>query len=308
MRKNNSLFVSKTTTYKGHLHSVYALHPSLNPKHFYSGGGDRNVVEWEINNPESGKIVAKSTSTIYSISKIQDQGLLLIGQGLGGLHVIDVELKKEIHYLKLHESGIFNLKFDKNLHRCFASSADGSISVWDTINWQLIRHIKISDEKIRSISLSQELNLIAIACSDSFIYILKYDSLEPFLKFKAHSWGANVVNWHPNGKWLISASKDAHIRVWDATDNFNMILNIPAHNYAIYAIDFDPENQWMASASRDKTIKIWEADTLDFLLRIDKKDTDGHTHSVNTLLWLNEENMLLSGGDDRSILTWKINV
>ena len=42
------------------------------------------------------------------------------------------------------------------------------------------------------------------------------------------------------------------------------------------------------------------------LARIDKSQHEGHTHSVNKLLWTDFNNYLISTGDDKAIMVWEI--
>ena len=66
------------------------------------------------------------------------------------------------------------------------------------------------------------------------------------------------------------------------------------------------KSKFFATGSRDKTIKIWNADNFELLLRIDNAKNKGHTQSVNKLLWSDFNNYLVSTGDDKAIMVWKI--
>ena len=127
-------------------------------------------------------------------------------------------------------------------------------------------------------------------------------------KFAAHAEGfsVNTVCLSADEGYLYTASRDAHINVFDAKNNFKLLESIPAHNYAIYEMQPSPNKKYIATASRDKTVKIWDAQTMKVLARIDKEKNAGHVNSVNTLLWMSD-NVLLSAGDDRSIIAWQIN-
>ena len=81
--------------------------------------------------------------------------------------------------------------------------------------------------------------------------------------------------------------------------------NIAAHNWAIYDMAFSENGKYLATASRDKTIKIWDANQLKVLQRIEGFKDSGHTHSVNAILWLAYNNLLISAGDDQSLKVWE---
>jgi WD40 repeat protein len=164
----------------------------------------------------------------------------------------------------------------------------------------------LCDAKIRAVDYSKKHASIALACGDNAIRIFDSNTLELKHEWQAHEMSVNTVCFHPNGRWLLSGSRDAHLNVWDLENNYELHKQIPAHNYAIYSIAFHPDGKLFATASRDKTIKIWDSENLEFLIRIDNEFHQGHLNSVNSLYWTNYNNFLVSGSDDRSIIVWKI--
>ena len=53
-------------------------------------------------------------------------------------------------------------------------------------------------------------------------------------------------------------------------------------------------------------MKIWDANSFEVLQRLENTEKVGHRHSVNKLLWLSGNDILLSAGDDRSIVAWEL--
>ena len=110
-------------------------------------------------------------------------------------------------------------------------------------------------------------------------------------------------------KTILSGSRDAHLAAWQFSSLESSLLHtIPAHNFTINSMSYHADWQLLATASRDKTIKLWDAQQLRLLKVLDpqKAEMEAHTHSVNTLLWLDYNDLLISAGDDRTIMAWQM--
>jgi WD40 repeat protein len=300
--------VEKSKQFEGHNGAIYTLEPA-NEKHvFFSGSSDNLVVAWNMKNQGQNKVVAQLPAKAMALKYVLDKNILLVGQSLGGVHVIDLNKNEEIKLLQLHRQSIYDIQYLPEKECFWVAAGDGTLSVWSINDFSLITALQLCDKKIRSIAFNTILKEAAIGCGDGSIRIYDFETYEEKKIIKGHldDFSVNVVYYHPNGKHLLSGSRDAFLNVWDIEKEYALINHIPAHNYAIYSIVFSPDMKFFATGSRDKTIKIWDAKSFEMLLRIDKKQYDGHTHSVNKLFWSDLNNDLISTGDDSAIMVWKI--
>lgn len=292
-------------TFTGHAGPIYSLEHSAGEDGFYSGSGDKLVSLWYFDKDTPAEAIVNVGGIVYSICYIAEKNYLLIGEALGGLHVIDMSKKQEVRFLTHHKSGIFDIKYSNIYQQIYTVSADGLFAVWSMKDFTLLKSVAICDAKVRSIAISPDESELAIACGDGLIRIIDVEKLELKITIAAHQLSANVVKYHPSQPILLSGGRDALLKYWDR-NSYTLLESIPAHNYAIYSIAFSHDNNLFATASRDKTIKIWNAASMNFELRIDKEKNDGHSHSVNKVLWARDKNLLISAGDDKTIKLWDI--
>src|SRR5690554_4598323 len=146
--------VNKLHTLTGHNHSIYALAEGQDPRFFYTGAGDGLVVEWDLENPRDGKLLAKLPHSVYALAVDKVRNLLFIGHNFEGVHVIDLDTKKEVWSLKITDHSIFDLQvFGSKL---FVGTGAGVIVVLDIEERSILKHIKISEESVRVFSLDEE--------------------------------------------------------------------------------------------------------------------------------------------------------
>jgi WD40 repeat protein len=178
--------------------------------------------------------------------------------------------------------------------------------VLDGISFEKLKSLQICNEKVRSMSVHPSGDLLAVASSDGMIRVFSLPLMKEAKQFYAHDLAANVVQWNPEGNLLLSGGRDAHLKVWDAANDYSLIHDIAAHNYAIYSIAYSPDGKFFATGSRDKTVKVWNAATFEVLMRINKEKHDAHLNSVNKVLW--NKYGLISTGDDRAIMVWEVSL
>lgn len=294
--------VAKLTLHNG---SIYTLIHGRDENYFFSAGSEGIVAEWKIDELNKPVAVAKVDSHIFALLFLPEKNYLIIGTMSGGLHVIDLGAKKEIHYITFHEQSIFDIK--KYNGKIFVASKDGTLSVWDAETYQLEKAITISDQSLRVIAFNPVKNEAAVGSSDNHIYLVDLDQQKIRAGLEGPENSVFSLCYNENGSQLIAGSRDAQLYIYDLL-HLRLEHQVKAHLYTINYITLILGNKFFASASRDKTIRVWNAETFELEKSIDKEKYDGHLNSVNKLLWLHSHNYLISGSDDRSIIIWKISV
>jgi len=297
--------VTKTATLKGHTGSVYALANDASGNFFYSGCGNGMVIRWNVGNLPDGTLSARIQGNIFSLHALEESSLLLIGQMQGGIHVIDLQEKKELRHLAYHQKGVYDIQRNSERNRIFSAGGDGKISVINPTDFSLTTFLQLSPKSVRQVAFHPKGKIFAAGCSDNIVYIIEEESLKTIHVLPEHGNSVFSVCFSPDGKYLLSGSRDAQLRVWNAQESFRLMHKIPAHLSTINSIVYSPDSKYFATASRDKTIKIWDAESFVLLKVIDKEKLDGHINSVNKLLWLTSGN-LVSCGDDRSVMVWQV--
>ncbi len=295
--------VNKIAHLTGHAGAVYTLAKGIAPNTVLSGSGDKMLAQWNLTSAVVDEFAVKMPAIVYSALVIEEKNQLLIGTAAGSLHVVDLTTKTEIKYLTLNYGGIFTIVYVKSSNSILLSTVNGFLIQLDATNFNVKREMYISKLKLRSIQADEISDRLYVCDGTGDLHVFQLSSFTLLKSFQAHSQSCNVVKLHPNGKYILTGGKDAHLTIFDL-NTFELIKSIPAHNFAIYDICFLEGTNYFATASRDKTIKLWDAESIEFLLRINKETHQSHTHSVNTLYWDKEYKRLVSAGDDRAIMIW----
>ncbi|MHA8086656.1 WD40 repeat domain-containing protein [Aquirufa sp. Wall-65K1] len=297
--------IERIDTFSGHRGPIYSLASGEQAHEFYSAGSDGWVVQWNLQKPDVGKVVAQINGSVYAMKQDQ-QGVLWVGQNFEGIHGIQLSNQDRIFSIALGPNSIFDILF--NQKQVWVAHQDGLITVLDFDSKQIIKHIKASDKSVRTLRLLPN-GRIAAAYSDGFIRIFN-SKFDMELAWKAHEGSVFGLQYWENEEVLLSVGKDARIKKWKLktieTANFQADSEVIAHMYSIHDLVFHPQQPLFASASMDKTIKIWDARDLTLLKVIDAARYGGHKNSVNKLIWTPFEDQLVSASDDKNISVWKI--
>ncbi len=287
-----------------HTDAVYTLEKGPQESEFFSAGGDGRVVLWNLQEPDKARLIAKVDSAVYALHYIPELDSLVLGQNHEGIHVVQCSSKKVLGSLKLPMTAFFDIEFYKG--SVYVACGDGSLLKINLQKLVVEKTKRLSDASVRSLAIHPSGALMACGTSDNNVYVVDLKSFTIIKQLQAHTNSVFSTIFSPDGRYLLSAGRDAHLRVWNVEEDWKLTEDIIAHMYAINSIAYHSRGKYFVTGSMDKSIKLWDAKNFKLLKVIDKARHAGHGTSVNKVLWLSFQNQMLSCSDDRSVASWDI--
>ncbi|KAM0502199.1 hypothetical protein ACHAP8_003735 [Fusarium lateritium] len=204
-------------------------------------------------------------------------------------------------------------------------SDDGTACIWNLDTGELETMLKYHSSHVNSVSFSPDGTVLATASTDSNIGIWKK---------KSGSWGTGVrkypnqvlsghtsmiwsVAFAPDGRSLASAGTDGEVRIWEvmalhraeqpeadevgggeASDSSRK-----GHGSPVACVSISPDGKTIASGCSDGQICFWNGETGAWHRTME----DGHVGRVNSLVFSDDGETLVSTSVDDSALVWSVN-
>ncbi|KIK71614.1 hypothetical protein GYMLUDRAFT_150144, partial [Collybiopsis luxurians FD-317 M1] len=124
----------------------------------------------------------------------------------------------------------------------------------------------------------------------------------PYLQaiLQKHTRTVHSVAFSPDGKKIVSGSKDKTLRIWDAETGEPQGKPLKGHIGAVNSVAFSPDGRRIVSGSEDKLVWIWDTETGE----PQGQPLQGHTDGVNSVAFSPDGRKVVSGSDDKSIRIW----
>ncbi|XP_041993941.1 coatomer subunit alpha-1-like isoform X2 [Salvia splendens] len=112
--------------------------------------------------------------------------------------------------------------------------------------------------------------------------------------------------------WIVSASDDQTIRIWNWQSR-SCISVSAGHNHYVTCASFHPKQDLLVSASLDQTVRVWDIGALtaspaDGFDAVVKYVLEGHDGGVNWASFHPTLPLIVSGADDCQLKIWRVNV
>jgi len=160
-----------------------------------------------------------------------------------------------------HKEAVTSLVWTRN--GLFSGSHDRTVRRWEPGERLDGEIVYFGDDRILSIDVTREVDLLAVAgdgANDSSIKLvtLRGQRGEP-LKLKGHTRDVDSVAFSRDGKHLASASHDGSVRLWE-TASGQEISVFRGHKEPVFAVAFnpDPKQPVLASGGLDIVVRFWK--------------------------------------------------
>eukprot|EP00775_Hariotina_reticulata_P006560 gene6560-6788_t len=212
----------------------------------------------------------------------------------------------------------------------YSSSRDCSINVWDATEGKLVRTLKGHGHWVNTLALSTEAVLrsgafdhtgTAPADAEEAMQVAqqRYDAVVRGAPERLVSgsddhtmflWTPSTSKTHiarmtghvtfsPDGRWVLSASFDKSIKLWDGAQG-TFVATFRNHVGPVFQVAWSSDSRLFVSGSKDSTLKVWDVRTRKLLV-----DLPGHADEVFAVDWSPDGSSVASGGKDKVLKLWR---
>ena len=169
---------------------------------------------------------------------------------------------------------------------------------------QLAPHLIGRLKDIRSPRIEKLLNDGFLRQKRPWFYPVRYSLIPPggplLQTFQGHSGGINVVAISPDGKTVLSGSRDNTLKLWDISTG-QTLHTFEGHRDFVNAVTFLPDGKTAISGSDDNTLKLWDLSSGKALGCF-----VGHSDSVTKVVISPDGKTVLSGSRDNTLRLWDL--
>eukprot|EP01091_Cochliopodium_minus_P014328 TRINITY_DN4846_c0_g1_i2.p1 TRINITY_DN4846_c0_g1~~TRINITY_DN4846_c0_g1_i2.p1 ORF type:complete len:337 (+),score=64.76 TRINITY_DN4846_c0_g1_i2:257-1267(+) len=259
-------------TLKGHTGSVQHVEFNKTGELMVSCSSDLTIKIWDMNSFECIKtlhghdhnvscaIFSPSGDKIYSSSR--DKTIKIWETGTGYC----------VKTLTGHDEWVRKIIINEDGTLLASCSQDQTAKIWNLVKGEAIKTLRghthvvecitfapfqsyqyITEEKIQDKSA----RFVATGSRDKTIKIWDINTGSCVKELKGHDNWVRSVQFHPEGKYLLSCSDDKTIKIWDIEQQRCIKTIMEAHSHFISCLSFNNNFPYMATGDVENMIKIW---------------------------------------------------
>ena len=191
---------------------------------------------------------------------------------------------------------------DPDGQRALTIYHEGETFLWDLstgkVLWQTHLHPK-PESTVPSITsaISPDGRLWALCDGQLGIRLVNADTLADVRRWDAHSDGIWSLSFSPDGKWLLSASEDQTVGVWDVASG-SLVARLVGRANILCAV-VSPDGTRIATGGRDRLVRLWDTTHFENVAQL-----GGHTDYIYALAWSPDGQQLVSTSGDSTVRIW----
>ncbi len=295
---------------RGHDGDVSRVEFSADGRRLYSWSEiDTTTRTWDLGTVERRGLLRGHDSFVYDVAYHPDGERVLSASWDGTAALWDTSLGKPTRQFP-HPAGVDpnTGKAQLNYVNAVAVHPGGAVAatscrldairLWDLTRGELLHtwDVPTDDWRVSRLAFCPTGRLLACGGRDGNVYLFDWATRERVAVLGPRGEVTEVVQFSPDGRWLVTAS-DVTIRVWEVATR-ELTAEFRGHTAGINGLAFSPDGRALASASTDGTVCLWSVGTWA------RQVVLHHGMRVYTVAFHPKETRLVTGCADASIRVW----
>ncbi|MGC9502989.1 toll/interleukin-1 receptor domain-containing protein [Baaleninema sp.] len=286
--------------FTGHRDKIWDVDFSPDGNLIVTASSDNTAIIWDLEGKPLRRLRAH-TNWVRSVSFSPDGKALVTGSDDNTVklwNVSGVLLKTFVG----HDASVRSVVFSPDGNTIVSGSDDTTIRL-RSIEGAVVEILQGHRSGIKGVRFSPD-NLVASVGTDNTLKMWKRDGAQ-LLRSIEYDAGLRNVNFTPNGEFMITASYDNSLQLWNvndvlALDEATPVRRFVGHTSTIKNLSISPDGQMMASASSDGSVRFWNVNDGTVL-----KVLEGvHDPEVTDVSFSPDGSRLVSVGGEGKLKVW----
>ncbi|MEG3910282.1 serine/threonine-protein kinase [Microcoleus sp. w1-18aA5] len=235
--------------------SVKTLAVSPDGSILASGGGDNNVILWDLKTGRRMRTIAAHKAAVNAIAFSRDGQTLASGSDDKTVRLWNVKTGSRLRTLSGHAGGVNAIALSRDGKTLASGSQDKTVRLWNLDTGEVRRIITGHGGPVNAVAFSPNGQIVASASNDNTIRLSNVQDGKRTRTFKGHSSWVRTIAFSPDSRTLISGGGD--IIVWDLKTGKER-STLSGHSQFVSSVAISSkDSKTFVSGSPDRTIKIW---------------------------------------------------
>ncbi|KAF1813173.1 coatomer beta subunit [Eremomyces bilateralis CBS 781.70] len=179
----------------------------------------------------------------------------------------------------------------------------GHVYIWSYETQAIVKTFELTDVPVRAGRFIARKNWLVCGSDDFQLRVYNYNTSEKITSFEAHPDYIRAIVVHPSQPFVLTASDDMTIKLWDWEKSWKCVQVFEGHSHYVMGLAINPKDtNTFASACLDRTVKIWNLGSGTPNFTLEAHETKG----VNHVEYYphSDKPYLLTTSDDKTVKVW----
>jgi WD40 repeat protein/uncharacterized caspase-like protein len=257
-------------TFTGYSNGVKCVAFSPDGKQVLIGGGDNTA---QLRDAQTGKELRTFTGpsrafTVFAVAISPDgKQVLTCGQEDNTARLWDTHSGEKLRTFTGHSQWVISVAFAPGGKQVVTGSNDRTARLWDVQSGKQLQTFTGHSSAVRSVAFTpdgkQVLTGSGYAIGESYsggdhtARLWDVQSGKELRTFTGHASGVDSVAFSPDGKQVLTGSRDRTARLWDAQSG-KELRTFAGHSAEVNSVAFAPDGKWVLTGSDDATVRLWD--------------------------------------------------